>query len=82
MAFRSDYLVRCRTYLVQHRLATAIAAPATLGVVAAVAAAYSVTSPIQQADTQLKASVTECHDMVTISVAGRGDTPAATSPVT
>lgn len=76
MAFRSDYLVRCRTYLVQHRLATAIAAPATLGVVAAVAAAYSVTSPIQQADTQLKASVTECHDMVTISVAGRGDTPA------
>ncbi|WP_327147272.1 cutinase family protein [Nocardia sp. NBC_01329] len=77
MAFRSDYLVRCRTYLVQHRLATAIAAPATLGVVAAVAAAYSVTSPAQQADTLLKASVTECHDMVTVSVAGRGDTPAA-----
>ncbi|NUP29227.1 MAG: cutinase family protein, partial [Nocardia sp.] len=76
MAFRSDYLVRCRTYLAQHRLATAIAAPATLGVAAAVAAAYSVTSPAQQADTQLKASVTECHDMVTISVAGRGDTPA------
>ncbi|MGW5386720.1 cutinase family protein [Nocardia sp. NPDC003963] len=68
--------MRCRTYLVQHRLATAIAAPATLGVVAAVAAAYSVTTPTQQADTQLKASVTECHDMVTISVAGRGDTPA------
>ncbi|WP_328393071.1 cutinase family protein [Nocardia sp. NBC_00416] len=76
MAFRSSYLVRCRTYLAQHRIASAVAAPAALGVVAAVAAAYSVTSPAQQADTQLKASVTECHDMVTISVAGRGDTPA------
>lgn len=76
MAFRSDHLVRARTYLTQHRLAAAIAAPATLGVVAAVAAAYSVTTPAQQAETQLKASVTECHDMVTISVAGRGDTPA------
>ncbi|MGW0177920.1 cutinase family protein [Nocardia sp. NPDC003345] len=76
MAFRSGYLVRCRDYLAQHRLAAAIAAPATLGVVAAVGAAYSVTAP-QQVDTQLRASVTECHDMVTISVAGRGDTPAA-----
>ncbi|MEV0362589.1 cutinase family protein [Nocardia fusca] len=76
MAFRSDHLVRARTYLTQHRLAAAIAAPATLGVVAAVAATYSVTTPAQQAETQLKASVTECHDMVTISVAGRGDTPA------
>ncbi|MGW6332580.1 cutinase family protein [Nocardia rhamnosiphila] len=76
MAFRSDHLVRARTYLTQHRLAAAIAAPATLGVVAAVAASYSVTTPAQQAETQLKASVTECHDMVTISVAGRGDTPA------
>ncbi|WP_063059083.1 cutinase family protein [Nocardia sienata] len=76
MAFRSDHLVRARTYLAQHRLAAAIAAPAGLGVAAAVAAAYSVTAPAQHADTQLKASVTECHDMVTISVAGRGDTPA------
>ncbi|MEU4311378.1 cutinase family protein [Nocardia sp. NPDC024068] len=76
MAFRSGYLVRCRDYLAEHRLAAAIAAPATLGVVAAVGAAYSVTAP-QQVDTQLRASVTECHDMVTISVAGRGDTPAA-----
>ncbi|WP_051164631.1 cutinase family protein [Nocardia testacea] len=76
MAFRSDHLVRARTYLAQHRLAAAIAAPAGLGLAAAVAAAYSVTAPAQHADTQLKASVTECHDMVTISVAGRGDTPA------
>lgn len=77
MAFPSDHLVRARTYLTQHRIAAAIAAPAGLGVAAAVAAAYSVTAPAQHADTQLKASVTECHDMVTISVAGRGDTPAA-----
>lgn len=84
MAFRSIWILRSRGLLArqrawwtQHRLAAAITAPAALGVVAAVGATWSVTAPSQQADTQLKASVTECHDMVTISVAGRGDTPAA-----
>ncbi|MGI5219604.1 cutinase family protein [Nocardia sp. CA-290969] len=84
MAFRSIWILRLRSRLArhrawwtQHRLAAAITAPAALGVVAAVGATWSVTAPSQQADTQLKASVTECHDMVTISVAGRGDTPAA-----
>ncbi|WP_280399606.1 cutinase family protein [Nocardia carnea] len=83
MAFRSIWILRSRGWLArhrawwtQHRLAAAITAPAALGVVAAVGATWSVTTPAQQADTQLKASVTECHDMVTISVAGRGDTPA------
>ncbi|MFI1464140.1 cutinase family protein [Nocardia carnea] len=83
MAFRSSWILRSsrgftrrsRGWFTQHRIAAAIAAPAALGVVAAVAATYSVTAPSQQADTQLKASVTECHDMVTVSVAGRGDTP-------
>ncbi|WP_280434804.1 cutinase family protein [Nocardia carnea] len=75
MAFRSSWILRSRGWFTQHRIAAAIAAPAALGVVAAVGATYSMTAPSQQADTQLKASVTECHDMVTISVAGRGDTP-------
>lgn len=83
MAFRSSWILRSsrgftrrsRGWFTQHRIAAAIAAPAALGVVAAVGATYSMTAPTQQADTQLKASVTECHDMVTVSVAGRGDTP-------
>ncbi|NKY57461.1 cutinase family protein [Nocardia flavorosea] len=83
MAFRSSWILRSsrgftrrsRGWFTRHRIAAAIAAPAALGVVAAVGATYSMTAPSQQADTQLKASVTECHDMVTISVAGRGDTP-------
>ncbi|MFD4405109.1 cutinase family protein [Nocardia sp. NPDC058499] len=83
MAFRSSWILqssrgftrRSRGWFTQHRIAAAIAAPAALGVVAAVGATYSMTAPSQQVDTQLKASVTECHDMVTISVAGRGDTP-------
>lgn len=75
MAFRSSWMLRSRSWFTQHRIAAAITAPAALGVVAAVGATWSVTTPSQQAETQLKASVTECHDMVTISVAGRGDTP-------
>ncbi len=67
-----------REFLVRHRIASAIAAPATLGVAAIVAVALlPSTNATRTADTQLKASVTECHDMVTISVAGRGDSPAA-----
>ncbi|MFI5720624.1 cutinase family protein [Nocardia sp. NPDC051750] len=77
MAFRSSWILRSRGWFAQHRIASAIAAPAALGVVAAVAASYSMTASAPEVDTQLKASVTECHDMVTISVAGRGDTPAA-----
>ncbi|WP_459545681.1 cutinase family protein [Nocardia sp. X0981] len=76
MVFRSSWFVRCRGYLAQHRVASAVAAPATLGVVAVVAASLSMTTASQPVDTRLKVSVTECHDMVTISVAGRGDTPA------
>ncbi|MBF6331196.1 cutinase family protein [Nocardia transvalensis] len=66
-----------REFFARHRIATAAAAPAVLGVAAIVAATFTVTSSPRTDDTQLKASVTECHDMVTISVAGRGDTPKA-----
>ncbi|MET8773848.1 cutinase family protein [Nocardia sp. NPDC004654] len=66
-----------REFFARHRIASAVAAPAVLGVAAIVAASFAIDSPPHTADTQLKASVTECHDMVTISVAGRGDTPTA-----
>ncbi|MGO4616048.1 cutinase family protein [Nocardia sp. 2YAB30] len=64
-----------REFFVRHRIASAVAAPAVLGVVAVVAASWALTSTPQTRNTQLTASVTECHDMVTISVAGRNDTP-------
>ncbi|MBB5918868.1 hypothetical protein BJY24_007780 [Nocardia transvalensis] len=64
-----------REFLARHRIATAAAAPAVLGVAAIVAASFALTSSPQTRDTQLTSSVTECHDMVTISVAGRNDTP-------
>lgn len=66
-----------REFLVRHRIASALAAPAVLGVAAIVAASWALTSTPKPMDPQLVASVTECHDMVTISVAGRGDTPVA-----
>ncbi|MFF0528106.1 cutinase family protein [Nocardia amikacinitolerans] len=66
-----------REFFARHRIASAVAAPAVLGVAAIVAASFAINTPPHTADTQLKASVTECHDMVTISVAGRGDTPTA-----
>ncbi|RDI54083.1 cutinase family protein [Nocardia mexicana] len=66
-----------REFLARHRIASAVAAPAALGVAAIVAASFALTSTPQTRDTQLTSSVTECHDMVTISVAGRGDTPVA-----
>ncbi|MFI5778310.1 cutinase family protein [Nocardia sp. NPDC051570] len=67
-----------RELLVRHRkIAAAIAAPTALGVAAIVAVSLTPPTATRTADTQLKASVTECHDMVTISVAGRGDSPAA-----
>ncbi|MFX0573573.1 cutinase family protein [Nocardia nepalensis] len=64
-----------REFFARHRIASAVVAPATLGIVAIVAATWALTSTSQTVDTQLRASVTECHDMVTISVAGRRDTP-------
>ncbi|KAA0018536.1 cutinase family protein [Antrihabitans cavernicola] len=66
-----------RDFFGRHRVASTVAAPAVLGVAAIVAASFALTSTPQKIDTQLTASVTECHDMVTISVAGRGDTPVA-----
>ncbi|WP_433196861.1 cutinase family protein [Nocardia sp. CA-107356] len=66
-----------REFFARHRMASAVVAPAVLGVVAIVAASWALTSTSQTVDTQLRASVTECHDMVTISVAGRRDTPVA-----
>ncbi|MEV0296766.1 cutinase family protein [Nocardia sp. NPDC050710] len=64
-----------REFLARHRIASAVAAPAVLGVAAVVATSLALTSTPQTRDTQLTTSVTECRDMVTISVAGRGDTP-------
>lgn len=64
-----------RELIARHRIASAVAAPAVLGLAAVVAASWALTSPQRIEDTQLRASVTECHDMVTISVAGRNDTP-------
>ncbi|WP_040697524.1 cutinase family protein [Nocardia vinacea] len=66
-----------REFFARHRMASAIVAPASLGVVAIVAASMAITSTHETVDTRLRASVTECHDMVTISVAGRRDTPDA-----
>ncbi|MFC8043206.1 cutinase family protein [Nocardia sp. NPDC057353] len=68
-----------RDFFARHRIATAVVAPATLGVVAIVAATWAVTAPERDDATQLTSSVTECHDMVTISVAGRNDAPAENS---
>ncbi|WP_433712613.1 cutinase family protein [Nocardia sp. CA-084685] len=64
-----------REFFARHRMASAIVAPASLGVAAIVAASVALTSTHETVDTRLRASVTECHDMVTISVAGRRDTP-------
>ena len=55
-------------------------APAALGVAALVAVAVAVDSPESRTiETQLTSSVTECHDMVSIAVAGRHDTPDAST---
>lgn len=67
-----------REFFVRNRKASAAAAALTaLGAVAVGAAALGVTSSPRTVDTALKSSVTECHDMVTISVAGRNDTPVS-----
>ncbi|AYF72983.1 cutinase family protein [Nocardia yunnanensis] len=66
-----------RDFMKRHRIASAVAAPAALGLAAVVAVTFAYTSSTdsKQAAPALKASVTECHDMVTISVAGRNDSP-------
>ncbi|WP_024804059.1 cutinase family protein [Nocardia sp. BMG51109] len=78
MALR-EFFARHRNFFARHRIASAVAAPAVLGIAAIVAASFALTSAPQTRDTRLTSSVTECHDMVTISVAGRGDTPVAGS---
>lgn len=64
-----------REFFARHRIASAVAAPAVLGVAAVVATSLALTSTPETRETQLTTSVTECRDMVTISVAGRNDTP-------
>ena len=64
-----------REFISRHRIASAAAAPAALGVAAIVAASWGLMATPETRDTRLTSSVTECHDMVTISVAGRNDSP-------
>ncbi|MGC0363603.1 hypothetical protein ABH922_001587 [Rhodococcus sp. 27YEA15] len=65
-----------RGFLSRHRLLAGAAAPAVLGVAALVAVAIAVDAPKSSTvEAELTASVTECHDMVSIAVAGRHDTP-------
>lgn len=66
-----------REFFVRHKVASATAALTSLGVVGVLAATMAPTSTPKTIDTQLKSSITECHDMVSISVAGRNDTPVA-----
>ncbi|WP_067715265.1 cutinase family protein [Nocardia yamanashiensis] len=79
MAF-GEFVQRQRALLAKNKKITASAsALGVLGVATIVAASWSLTAShtTESADPALRASVTECHDMVTISVAGRGDTPVA-----
>ncbi|MGW0354936.1 cutinase [Nocardia sp. 852002-20019_SCH5090214] len=64
-----------REFIKRHRIASAAAGPAVLGVAAIVAASWGLMATPETRDTRLTSSVTECHDMVTISVAGRNDSP-------
>lgn len=64
-----------REFVGRHRIASTAAAPAILGVAAIVAVTWAASPGPTTVDTEMTSSVTECHDMVTISVAGRGDTP-------
>ncbi|MGG7099263.1 cutinase family protein [Rhodococcus sp. 24CO] len=67
-----------RGFISRHRILAGALAPAALGVAALVAVAVAVDSPQSSTiETQLTSSVTECHDMVSIAVAGRHDTPDA-----
>lgn len=64
-----------RGFFARHRTASAVAAPAMLGVAAIVAASFVIPSGSQSIETELTSQVTDCHDMVTVSIAGRNDTP-------
>ncbi|MBU3063546.1 cutinase family protein [Nocardia sp. NEAU-G5] len=69
----------CRDFVVRHRIAAAVAAPVALGAAAVVAVAVLPANAPRTDATRLTASVTECHDMVTISIAGRNDSPNAST---
>lgn len=64
-----------RRFFARHRIASGMIAPAIVGVAAVITLPLALSSGPTTMDTELTASTTECHDMVTISVAGRGDTP-------
>ncbi|MDG3013324.1 cutinase family protein [Speluncibacter jeojiensis] len=75
MAIRGYRTVR--DFFAHHRLASGLIAPGALGIAALITVPLALSGGSHSANTELTASVTECHDMVTLSVAGRGDTPAA-----
>ncbi len=63
-------------FLERHRGATRVLTPIALGVALLVVLTWALwSSPPRTMDTALTASTTDCHDMVTLSIAGRGDTP-------
>ncbi|MFD4366972.1 cutinase family protein [Rhodococcus sp. NPDC058521] len=64
-----------REFFKRHRIASAATVPAMLGVTAIVAASFALPSGPQTIDTELTSSVNDCKKMMTISVAGRNDTP-------
>lgn len=65
-----------RSFLERHRIAARVITPAALGVALLVALTWALWSaPPRTIDTRLTASTADCHDMVTLSIAGRGDTP-------
>lgn len=69
-----------RGFFARHHIASTAAAPAVLGLAAAITAWVAFTPSTTTIDTELTASTTECHDMVTVSIAGRGDTPGEQVP--
>lgn len=63
-------------FLERHRGATRVLTPIALGAALLVVLTWALWSaPPRTMDTALTASTTDCHDMVTLSIAGRGDTP-------
>lgn len=74
-----EFWARKRKFVVRHRITAAVAAPAILGTAVAVAVAVLPDAGPRTTAPRLIASVTDCHDMVTISVAGRNDSPSAST---
>ncbi|MGW6379426.1 cutinase family protein [Rhodococcus sp. NPDC055112] len=66
-----------RGFIARHRIASAAIVPAAVGVTAILGLTWALSPAPRTADTELTSSVTECHDMVTVSIAGRNDTPLA-----